>query len=66
MGWFESILPLRDPSGLNAETFNDMKDALFIQQEDELFGEDWLDSYTTEILESNQQTSIIMLVTWII
>ena len=28
-----------------------MEYALFIQQEDELFGEDWLDSYATEILE---------------
>ena len=52
MEWFESLLTLRDPSGLNAKTFDDMEDALFIQQEDELFGEYWLDSYTTEILET--------------
>ena len=32
MGWFESLLPLRDPSGLNFKTFNNMEDALFIQQ----------------------------------
>ena len=51
MEWFESLLPLRDSYGLNAKTFDDMEDALFIQQEDELFGEDWLDSYATEILE---------------
>ena len=37
MGWFESLLPLRDPSGLNAKTFNDMEYSLLIQQEDELF-----------------------------
>ena len=30
MGWFESILPLRDPYVLNAKTFNDMEDSLFI------------------------------------
>ena len=47
MGWFESILPLRDPSGINAKTFNDMEDTLFIQQQDEPFGEDWLDFYAT-------------------
>ena len=45
MGWFESLLPLRDPSGLNAKTSNDMEDALFIQQEEAIFGEGWLDSY---------------------
>ena len=32
MGWFESLLPLRDPSGLNAKTFNDTEEALSIQQ----------------------------------
>ena len=52
MKWFESLSPLREPSGLNAKTFHDMEDALFIQQEDELFGEDWLDSYATEILKA--------------
>ena len=52
MEWFESLLPLRDPSGLNSKTFDDMEYALFIQQEDELFGEDWLDSYATEILKA--------------
>ena len=52
MEWFESLLPLRDPSGLNAKTFDDMEDSLFIQQEDELFGEDFSDSYATEILEA--------------
>ena len=51
MEWFESLLPLRYPSVINAKTFDDMEDALFIQQEDELFGEDWLDFYATEILE---------------
>ena len=38
MGWFGSLLPLRDPYGLNAKTFNYMEDALFIKQEDEIFG----------------------------
>ena len=30
MGWFENLLPLSNPSGLNAKTFNDMEDALLI------------------------------------
>ena len=52
MEWYENIIPLRDPIGLNAETFDDMEDSLFIQIEDELLGEDWLDSYATEILDA--------------
>ena len=30
MEWYENIIPLRDPIGLNAETFDDMEDSLFI------------------------------------
>lgn len=52
MEWYENIIPLRDPIGLNAETFDEMEDSLFIQIEDELLGEDWLDSYATEILDA--------------
>ena len=52
MEWFEGLLHLRDPSVINAKTFDDIEDALLIQQEDEIFGEDWLDSYATEILEA--------------
>ena len=52
MEWYENIIPLRDPISLNAETFDDMEDSLFIQIEDELLGEDWLDSYATEILDA--------------
>ena len=68
MGLFESLLPLRDPSGINYKTVNDMEDALLTQQEDELFEEDWLDSYATEILESKYNPTDInmLLVTWII
>ena len=47
MEWFESLLPLREPSGLNVKTFDDIEDALLIQQKNELFGEDWLYSYAT-------------------
>ena len=37
MEWFESLLPLRDPSDLNDKTFDDVEDALFTQQGDEIF-----------------------------
>ena len=52
MEWFECILPMRDPWGLTSEEFDNMVDSLLIQTEDELFGEDWLDNYATEILDA--------------
>ena len=52
MEWFECILPIRDPWGLTSEEFDNMVDSLQIQTEDELFGEDWLDNYATEILDA--------------
>ena len=55
MEWFDSILPLRDPKGLQSQDFDEMEDALFIQQDDELLGEDWLDSFATEILDARYE-----------
>ena len=52
MEWFECILPMRDPWSLTSEEFDNMVDSLLIQTEDELFGEDWLDNYATEILDA--------------
>ena len=43
---------IRDPSSLDTKSFIDMKDAMFIQTEDELLGDDWLDSFATEILDA--------------
>ena len=37
---------------LTSKEFNNMVDSLLIQTEDELFGEDWLDSYATEFLDA--------------
>ena len=45
-----TILLLR--GGLNAETFEKMEDSLLLQIEDELLGEDWLDSFATEIIDA--------------
>ena len=52
MEWYECILPVRDPIGLDAETFDTMDNSLLLQQEDELLGEDWLNSFATEILDT--------------
>jgi len=54
MGWYTSILPLRDPFRLDNESFKDMEDVMFVQTEDELLvlGDNWLDSYATEISDA--------------
>ena len=55
MEWFDTTLPLSPSGGLAAEEFDAMADTFFIQNDDELFGEDWLDSYATEILDAKYE-----------
>ena len=43
---------MRPSHGLNAIDFDSMEDQYFIQVEDELFGEDWLQCFATEILDA--------------
>ena len=52
MEWYECIIPLKDPSTIDKESYQDMEDAMHVQTEDELLGEDWLDNYSTEILDA--------------
>jgi hypothetical protein len=42
MEWFDCSIPLRPPGGLGAKDFDATEDMFFIQREDELIGEDWL------------------------
>ena len=58
--WYDSKLPLRDPRGLNPEDFKEMEDSLYIQIEEELLGEDWLDSFATEILDAKYEMADIV------
>eukprot|EP00804_Cyclotella_cryptica_P016884 CCRYP_001852-RA/>CCRYP_001852-RA protein AED:0.35 eAED:0.35 QI:0/0/0/1/0/0/2/0/383 len=55
MEWFDCSLPLRPPGGLDSKDFDAMEDMFFIQAEDELFGEDWLSCYATDILDSKYE-----------
>ncbi len=52
MEWYECILPLRDPLSLDKQSYHDMEDAMYVQTEDELLGDDWLDTFATEILDA--------------
>ena len=47
MEWYECVLPLRHPFTIDKESYQDMEDAMYVQTEDELLGEDWLDSWST-------------------
>ena len=55
-------MPLRDPRGLEPEEFKEIEDSLYVQVEDELFGEDWLDSYATTILDATYGKADILAV----
>ena len=55
MEWFDSILPLRDPKGLQSQDFDEMEDAMFIQQDNELLGEVWIASFATKILDARYE-----------
>jgi hypothetical protein len=55
MKWFDCSIPLRPPGGLDAKEFDVMEDMFFIQTEDELFSEDWLDCNATEILDAQYE-----------
>ncbi len=52
MLWYDSTLPMRPRKGLTSEDFDHMEDSYFIQHEDELLSQDWLQLYATEILDA--------------
>jgi hypothetical protein len=55
MEWFDCSIPLCSPGGLDSEEFNAMEDMFHIQAEDEIFGEDWLECFATEILHAKYE-----------
>ena len=50
MHWFENVRPTREPRTLNNKEYHAMACAYDIQSDDELIGEDWLDSYLTNTI----------------
>ncbi len=57
MAWFDCSIPLCPPGGLDSKVFNAMEDMFHIQVEDEIFGEDWLECFATEILATSRLNS---------
>ncbi len=55
MEWFDCSIPLRPPGGLDSKEFDAMEDMFHIQVEDELLGQDWLQSFATTILDAKYE-----------
>ena len=56
--WFDSELPMRDPSHLDNNDYLAMAEALEVHREEEqIFGRDWYDPdcYATEILDAKYE-----------
>ncbi len=55
MEWFDCSIPLHPPGGMNSKEFDALEDMFHIQVKDEIFGEDWLECFTTEILDAKYE-----------
>ncbi len=55
MEWFDCSIPFCPPGGLDSKEFDAMEDMFHIQVEDEIFGEDWLECFATEILDAKYE-----------
>jgi hypothetical protein len=52
---FDCSIPLCPPEDLDSREINAMEDMFYILVEDELFGEDWLKCFATEILDAKYE-----------
>ena len=52
MKGFDCSIPLCPPGAFDSKEFNAMEDMFHIQVEDKLFGQDWIQSFATTILDS--------------
>ena len=55
MSWYDNVLPMRPPHGLESSEFIAMEDHYCLQLEDELLGEQWLDCFATEIFDAKYE-----------
>jgi hypothetical protein len=55
MEWFDCSIQLCPPGGSDSKEFKAMEDMFHIQVKDEIFGEDWLVCFATEILDAKYE-----------
>ena len=53
--WFDNFLTMRPSTVLTSADFAYMEDHYHIQLEDEILGDDWLDCYSTEIIDAKYE-----------
>jgi hypothetical protein len=54
MEWFDFSIHFHPPGGLDSNEFDTMED-FHIQVEGKIFGEDWLECFATEILDTKYE-----------
>ena len=52
MLWYDSTLPMCPRKGLMSADFDHMEGMYYIQYDNELLCQDWLETYATEILDA--------------
>jgi hypothetical protein len=66
MEWFDCSIPICPPWGLDLNKFDAMEDMFLIKVKDELFGDDWLKCFETEILDARyERTDVVEVVKWL-
>jgi hypothetical protein len=60
MEWFDCSIQFCPPGGLDLNEINAMEDMFHIQVVDQLFGEDWLKCFATEILYAKYKSADIV------
>lgn len=55
VSWFGNQIPLRNPRDFRDSDYAVLAECFMIQTEDELFGEDWMESYVTKILDAKYE-----------
>ncbi len=60
MEWFDYSIPLCPPGGLDLNKFNALECMFNIQVKDELFDEDWLKCFATEILDAKYKKTDVV------
>jgi hypothetical protein len=60
MEWFDCSIPLRPPGDSDSNEFKSVEDLFHIQVKGKLFGEDWLKSFATKILDAKYETTDVV------
>jgi hypothetical protein len=60
MEWFDCSIPLLPPGDFDLNNVDAMGNMFHIQVKDELFGDDWLECFATEILDAKYERTDVV------